>query len=160
MSRFENNQGLMPSIVDRLIDPESGGTIARRGYGLDQMVEVVRRDLEDLLNTRQSFSDIDPAFVELRKSVLSYGLPDFTSMSATTSEERGRLGAIIERIVEQHEPRLRQVRAILVHSGSSDTRAVRFHIEARLRVEPSPEVGFETTLELTTGHASIQASKG
>ena len=38
--------------------------------------------------------------------------------------------------------------------------SVKFHIDARLRVEPSPEVGFETTLELTTGHASIKASKG
>lgn len=158
MSRFENSQGLMPSMLDRLIDPESGGTMARRGYGLEQMVEVVRRDLEDLLNTRQS--SIPSAFTELRKSVLAYGLPDFTSMNAYTSEERGKLGAIIERIVEQHEPRLRNVRAILVQSGGSDVRSVRFHIDARLRVEPSPEVGFETTLELTTGHASIQASKG
>jgi type VI secretion system protein ImpF len=159
VSRFENSQGLMPSMVDRLIDPESGGTSARRGYGLEQMVEVVRRDLEDLLNTRQSFSNIPPEFDYLRKSVLAYGLPDFTSMSASTNEERGKLGAIIERIVEQHEPRLKSVRALLVKS-ETDARSVRFHIEARLRVEPSPEVGFETTLELTTGHASIQASKG
>ena len=51
-------QGLMPSILDRLIDPDSAGTDARRGYGLTQMLEVIRRDLEDLLNTRQSIADI------------------------------------------------------------------------------------------------------
>ena len=33
---------------------------------------------------------------------------------------------------------------------------MRFHIQARLNVDPSPEVGFETVLELTTGHASVK----
>ena len=37
----------MPSIVDRLIDPASAGTDARRGYSLQQMLEMIRRDLED-----------------------------------------------------------------------------------------------------------------
>src|SRR5262245_50855738 len=53
MSRA-GQQGVTPSILDRLIDPESAGTEWRHGYGIDQLLEVVRRDLEDLLNTRQS----------------------------------------------------------------------------------------------------------
>jgi len=153
-------QGLMPSMLDRLIDPESAGTIARRGYSIEQMVDVVRRDLEDLLNTRLSQITVSPEFAHLRASVFAFGLPDFTSTNAYTHEQRGALGRIIEVTVERFEPRLRNVRAILVKESDGEIRSVKFHIDARLRVEPSPEVGFETTLELTTGHASIKASKG
>ena len=46
-------QGLMPSVLDRLIDAESAGTPTRQGYTLSQMEDAVRRDLEDLLNTRR-----------------------------------------------------------------------------------------------------------
>jgi hypothetical protein len=37
---------------------------------------------------------------------------------------------------------------------------VRFHIDARLNVDPAPEVSFETVVELITGHASIKTSEG
>jgi predicted component of type VI protein secretion system len=37
-------------------------------------------------------------------------------------------------------------------------RTVRFHINARLTVDPAPEVAFETVLELMTGHTSVQRS--
>ncbi len=160
MTRLSSMQGLMPSMLDRLIDPESAGTIARRGYSIEQMVDVVRRDLEDLLNTRLSQITVSPEFAHLRASVFAFGLPDFTSTNAYTHEQRGALGRIIEVTVERFEPRLRNVRAILVKESDGEIRSVKFHIDARLRVEPSPEVGFETTLELTTGHASIKASKG
>lgn len=160
MTRLSSMQGLMPSMLDRLIDPESAGTIARRGYSIEQMVDVVRRDLEDLLNTRLSQITVSPEFAHLRASVFAFGLPDFTSTNAYTHEQRGALGRIIEVTVERFEPRLRNVRAILAKESDGEIRSVKFHIDARLRVEPSPEVGFETTLELTTGHASIKASKG
>jgi type VI secretion system protein ImpF len=150
----------MPSMLDRLIDPDSGGTIARRGYGIEQMVDVVRRDLEELLNTRLSQVAVSPEFAHLRTSVFAFGLPDFTSTNAYTQEQRDGLGRVIEATVERFEPRLRNVRAILIRESDGEIRSVRFHIDARLRVEPSPEVGFETTLELTTGHASITKSKG
>jgi type VI secretion system protein ImpF len=160
MTRLPTTQGLMPSMIDRLIDPNSGGTIARRGYGIEQMVDVVRRDLEDLLNTRLSQVAIAPEFEHVRASVFAFGLPDFTSTNAYTPEQRDSLGRIIEVTVERFEPRLRNVRAILINQDGGEVRSISFHIDARLRVEPSPEVGFETTLELTTGHASIVPSKG
>jgi len=49
-------QALMPSVLDRLIDPDSAGTVARRGYGVKQMTDAVRRDLliEQLLKCRPS----------------------------------------------------------------------------------------------------------
>ena len=35
-------------------------------------------------------------------------------------------------------------------------RTVRFHIDARLCLDPAPEVAFDTILELTTGHYAVR----
>jgi type VI secretion system protein ImpF len=158
MSRVDNEQGLMPSLLDRLIDPNSGGTSWRRGYGIEQMMEAVRRDLEELLNTRQSLAGIPPGFVETEKSVIGYGLPDLTSLNAVTTQQREDLGRVIELVVSRFEPRLKDVRAVLTDPGSGKERTVRFHIEAKMCVDPAPEVAFDTILELTTGHYTIQPS--
>ena len=151
-----SDEGLLPSVLDRLIDADSGGTAWRRGYGVEQMVAAVRRDLEDLLNTRQTHAGLAPDFPEVSRSVLGYGLPDFTSLSAITPQEREEIGRVIEAAVVTFEPRLRDVRAFLVEPGDGQQRSLKFRIEARLNVDPAPGVAFDTVLELTTGHYSIQ----
>jgi type VI secretion system protein ImpF len=157
MSRLDPQMGLMPSLVDRLIDPESGGTAWRRGYGIEQMMEAVRRDLEDLLNTRQTSMGMPDDFVELRRSIVAYGLPDLISLDATTPQAREDIGRVIEAVVSIFEPRLKEIRATMLDPGEK-TRSVRFHIDARLRVDPAPEVAFDTILELTTGHTQVKPS--
>ncbi len=153
-------QSLMPSLLDRLIDPDSGGTAWRQGYGLQQMIDAVRSDLEDLLNTRQSFGDVPDQYRETIRSVLTYGLPDPSGLRASTSGDRARIGALLEELVQRFEPRLRSVRVTLVQGDDEVDRRVRFHIDARLAVEPAPEVGFVTVLELQTGQASVKARAG
>ena len=159
MARVDSQTALMPSILDRLIDPASGGTAWQRGYGLQEMVDVVRRDLEDLLNTRQSHQALPEAFVETHRSILGYGLPDMTAIEALTSQQREEIGRLLEAVVTRFEPRLRDVRATLVDSGQSKQPTLRFRIDARLCVEPAPDVAFETILELTTGHSSVQQAQ-
>jgi type VI secretion system protein ImpF len=156
MARIDPQQGLMPSLIDRLIDPDSGGTAWRRGYGVEQMVEAVHRDLEELLNTRQSDMGIPGHFEQVHNSIVGYGLPDLTSLNAVTSAEREQIGRVIEAVIGQFEPRLRDVRATLLDPGTElQERTVRFRVDARLCVDPAPEVAFDTVLELTTGHYSV-----
>jgi type VI secretion system protein ImpF len=157
MPRLDPQQGLMPSLLDRLIDPDTEGTAGRHGYDLQQIIDAVRRDLEELLNTHPSYTDIPEEWVELRQSVLQYGLPDLASVAVASHTEREDLGRIVETVIQRFEPRLREVKALLAESAEGEERHVRFHIAARLNVDPAPEVSFETVLELTTGHASIQA---
>jgi type VI secretion system protein ImpF len=158
MSHIDPEQGLMPSILDRLIDPETAGTSWRRGYGIDQMVAAVHRDLEELLNTRQSHSGLPAGFPETLRSIYGYGLPDLTSLPAITPQQRAEIGRVLEAIVTLFEPRLRDVRATLVDTGDDKKRSLQFRIEARLCLDPAPEVAFDTILELTTGHYSIEPS--
>jgi type VI secretion system protein ImpF len=160
MSRVDPNQGLTPSVLDRLIDPDSGGTAWRRGYGVDQMIAAVHRDLEELLNTRQSHAGLPEAFTEVHNSIVAYGLPDLTSLKAASNEERSAIGRVIEDIITRFEPRLRDIRATLVDDGKGKERTVRFRVDARLCLDPSPDVAFDTLVELTTGHASVKPSDG
>jgi type VI secretion system protein ImpF len=155
MSRIDAQQGLMPSLLDRLIDPDADGSLWRRGYGVQQMIASVHRDLEDLLNTRQVLADLPPDCAELLHSIAAYGMPDLTSVEAITTDQRSRIGKLLEAIIQRHEPRLKDIRATLLDPDQAIKRAVKFHIEARLSVEPAPEVAFDTILELTTGHSSI-----
>ena len=156
MAKIDPNQGLMPSILDRLIDPDSGGTSWRRGYGVEQMIDAVRRDLEDLLNTRQSSGDLPEDFVEVHNSLISFGLPDLTSLNTISPHQREEIGRVLEANIERFEPRLKDVRARMVHDGDGKERTVKFHIEARLCLDPAPEVAFDTILELATGHYSVK----
>ncbi len=158
MARTESQQGLMPSIIDRLIDPESGGTAWRRGYGVEQMVDAVQRDLEELLNTRQSHHGLPEEYVEVHRSIVAYGLPDLMSLNAVTPQQREEIGRVLEAIIGLFEPRLKEVRVHLVDPGDGKQRTVKFRVDAKLCVDPAPEVAFNTILELATGHYSVTSS--
>jgi type VI secretion system protein ImpF len=155
MARVEANQALQPSIIDRLIDPDSGGTSWRRGYSVEQMTVAVRRDLEDLLNTRRSSGGIAEEREELHNSIVGYGLPDLVSLNAITAEQRREIGALIEDTISRFEPRLKDVRATLIGDADQKERSIRFHVDARLTVDPCPEVAFDTVLQLSTGQYSV-----
>jgi type VI secretion system protein ImpF len=153
---LDPNLGLMPSILDRLIDPESQGTAWRQGYGIEQMVEAVQRDLEELLNTRQSHAGLPVEYVEVLNSIVGYGLPDLTSLNALTPQQREEIGRVLEAVVAKYEPRLRDIKATMLDPGDIKQRSVRFRIDARLCIDPAPDVSFETIMELTTGRYSVK----
>src|SRR5271165_6327282 len=90
---------LMPSLKDRLLDPDSMGTRGRPGYSLSQMVESVREDLEDLLNTRQARQVLETQYAELARSIVNYGLPDLTLLGGSTSATQQAIGQVIEKII-------------------------------------------------------------
>lgn len=155
--RPTNQDGLMPSILDRLLDSDSGGTAAQPGYTVHQMYKVVQRDLEDLLNTRQTTANLPKEFEELHNSIYAYGIPDMTSMTEVVVENRLQMARVIENIIEQFEPRLRDIRVKFVPGqgdGEKD-RSLKFHVDARLRLDPAPEVAFDTVLELGTGKYEV-----
>lgn len=158
-TRPATDESFVPSMVDRLVAPESFGSGPSLGYRLPEIVESVRRDLEDLLNTRQTHQGMSEEFVELHDSILAYGLPDFTTLDGVRTVLGRKIGLLVEGIVNRFEPRLREVRAIPVETASPTTGllSVRIHIEAKLRIEPFPDLSFDSVIELTTGKTSISS---
>src|SRR5436309_1278120 len=101
MSRIDPNQALMPSIIDRLIGSAFGENPSGRWFTPDQMIESVHRDLEDLLNTRQTHAGIPEDFSESLQSVVGYGLPDLTSLNAVNAAEREAIGRVLEATIQR-----------------------------------------------------------
>ena len=52
MSRISSQEGLKPSIIDRLIDPDSDGTSWRRGYSIEQVIDSVRQAISRTCSIR------------------------------------------------------------------------------------------------------------
>jgi len=152
----ETAPGLKPSIINRLIDPASEGTSWRRGYGIEQMVESVQQDLEDLLNTHRTDQDIPEELVEVRNSIVTYGMPDLVSQQSTAPDAGQRVGKAIEEAIARFEPRLSHVHATLIEPKGPHQLRLEFRIQSILRVDPAPEVAFVTVLKLSTGETSIQ----
>lgn len=88
MSRLDAKTRLVPSVLDRLIDPDTETTAWQRGYGPEQMLAAVKRDLEELLNTHQSNQDLPPEWEQLSDSLLTYGVPDLVSVSVSNASEK------------------------------------------------------------------------
>lgn len=158
MSDTTQKVGFLPSLIDRLIDPDSAGTLARTGYGLEEMIDAVRRDLEELLNTRRGQQVPAERYAELSRSVFNYGLPDLVTTPAATLQQREALARLLEQIVTLYEPRIRDVRATVRGNVDGKDRAIKFRIEGKMRVEPAPDVEFETVLELSTGHSKVNSA--
>jgi len=155
MAQLDLPPGLMPSLKDRLLDPDAMGTRALPGYNLEQVLDSVREDLEELLNTRRSFSVLQTRYPELARSIATYGLPDLTSLDTSALAKRDAIGRILEQIIALFEPRLRNIRAVMESPRPNELSAT-FRINADLRVDPAPPVSFQTVVQLTTGHVAIR----
>jgi type VI secretion system protein ImpF len=159
MANVEVKLGLLPSLVDRLIDPESAGNAIMIGYDTRKMAEAVRRDLEDLLNTRSCELPGGDRLPEVSTSIVQFGLPDLVSAEAMTDDQRRAIGRTIEVVIERYETRLKDVRVQLLDPTEDVGRAViRFKIDAELNVSPAEPVAFDTVLEVGSGHLVVRAA--
>src|SRR5208282_6533427 len=75
---------------------------------------ALRRDLEWLLNTRRNPLAAPESMVETSQSLFNYGLPDFSALSANAPKDRQKLLAELEHTISLFEPRLRNVRVVIV----------------------------------------------
>ncbi|RMF83906.1 MAG: type VI secretion system baseplate subunit TssE [Nitrospinota bacterium] len=160
MARINSEMHLVPSVLDRLLDDEPEQTyepIPRRFQNLQQLIQSVTRDLEWLLNTRQeTLSELPSDFKEVRRSLLVYGLPDFTAASLLSPTDRHRIRRALEQTIATFEPRLQGVHVTLEEPHEHE-RNLHFRIEALLRTEPAPEpVTFDAILHLHNQEYVVQ----
>jgi type VI secretion system protein ImpF len=159
MARTDNEIRITPSLFDRLLDFEPGVSKEApksRSKSLRELKQAVRRDLEWLLNTRCYPEDIDEGLEETHKSVIVFGLPDFTGASVKSHIEQKRLTKAVETAIKNFEPRFIDLKVRLEPISSVD-RQLKFRIEARLDIDPAPEpIAFDTVLQLGSGEFSVQ----
>jgi type VI secretion system protein ImpF len=145
-------------LFDRLVDRDRFlrhelrpmRTLDRRG-----VKESVRRELEQLFNTRCPV----PAhrLAGRVRSVIDYGIPDFSTFSARNYDDWQRMAEILRAAIEIYEPRLAQVH-VTVERDKGDEFALVAQIDAVLVTENVPEpVAFTTVLQTKEGTAEVHA---
>src|SRR5687767_5986151 len=146
---------LLPSVLDRLIDdsPETARDAIRSDSQLLRaIVQAVRRDLEQLLNSRRRFKTWPAELKELQHSAVGYGLPDVTGKDLASSAGREDFRRGVEQAIRTFEPRFQSVHVQMLNNAEQIDRTLRFRVDAVLRAEPVPiEVIFDSQLEPSTG---------
>ena len=156
MEPFEAH--VTPSLLDRLTD-YTPNSRAEHPLSRLQALRVLRasvwRDLSALLNTKRREEEVSEQFTEANRSLLTYGLPDFSSYGLKSEADQHRLRRAIEAAIRRFEPRLEKVTVTLEPPQETDP-GLRFRVDALLRVEPAPEpITFETVLQPESAHFVI-----
>ncbi|KKO46685.1 lysozyme [Arsukibacterium ikkense] len=149
--KVHQKQALQMSLLDRLIDDAPGQKDSgrqRRGFDLKALRQSVRRDLENLLNTRVQWHVWPESYSELPQSLLNYGLPDFSVMVVDSIEGRQQLCRAVEQCIRRFEPRFVEVDVSLPDETQSIERVLRLRIQALLYADPEPEhIMFDSEVE-------------
>jgi len=143
-------------LFDRLVDRDrflSRELVQMRTYDRRGVRESVRRELEQLFNTRCPI----PAhrLGSRPRTVIDYGIPDFSTFSARDHNDRARLATILRKAVEAYEPRLANVRVEIDPIVGNDFKLSGV-IAADLVIDGVSEpVLFETALQIKEGTVQV-----
>jgi type VI secretion system protein ImpF len=155
MARALGETTITISVLDRLIDlePESRAeNLLSRSQSLRLVKASVRRDLEWLLNSRRIADPPSENLKELNRSTYVYGLPDLSALSMATIADRTRLTRQILATINLFEPRLSNVRLVMIETENPGKKDVRLRIDAMLKLDPVPEpISFDSLIELKSG---------
>lgn len=151
-------KGLEPSLLDKLFDeaPRAGSGGVFKSVSLEQYKDSVARDLEGLLNSRSAVAEDElEAFPNCRRSMMTYGLEDFSGLSLANGHHRATICRSLEQAIARHEPRLHDVRVTPEGTGRGPG-TLHFTIHALLDLHPAREpVSFDAMLQPSTLQYSV-----
>jgi len=152
-------EGARALLFDRLVDVHLDHEHEQplRILNHNQLKASVRRELDRLLNTRCSIPL--HRIGEEERSVVNYGIPDFSSLSPHSADDLALIASIVGQTIAAFEPRLRQVR-VEVGPASGAESALWLNISARLVVGVFAEpVSFPLILNNKSGSAELHDSQ-
>lgn len=163
MAKLRPDQPLVPSVLDRLLDDDPTArqeTPRTRTQILRQLKQSVRRDLENLLNTRCRCMGFPADLGELEMSLASYGVPDITGADLGAARDREGFRRLFEEVIRRFEPRFKSVAVTILDSAEPSDRTLRFRIDALLYAEPAPEpVVFDSSIQAATGTVEVKGGQ-
>lgn len=155
---------LSRSVLDRLLDDAPDAetdTLVSLKDQAREMREVIRRDLEALLNTRRNPAGPPAALKELSDALVSYGVDGILSANLVTDASKARLARSIERRISLFETRLADVHVTILKNRTDGDRALRMRIQASFRVqEGMPPISFESRIDPSTQQFLVEATNG
>ncbi len=153
MPSEERPRRVRASLLDRLIDEDPEGPPERpprRTHTQGQYTRSIVRDLQWLLNTRCSMRYDSKERVG-RRSVLDFGLDDFTHLVPLFEDDRLKLSKYIQEAIKAFEPRL-QIRNVQIRELKGNPRVLEVHFEAYLIINDVREpVSFRAIIDKKRG---------
>ncbi|MBP1853448.1 type VI secretion system baseplate subunit TssE [Rhizobium halophytocola] len=165
LDRFRPRERVVSrSVLDRLLD-DSPDLDADPQLPLSEQVremrEIIRRDIEALLNTRRRPVAPPKAYADLSDALVSYGVDGFVAASLVSDESKQRLARNIERRIALFETRLRDVQVSILKNNGQGERSLRMRIRGSFRLhEGMPPVSFESRIDPSTQSFLVEASDG
>lgn len=163
MPELNPRDRLQPFLFDRLIDDQSEQTKESREkyvFSPRQLKVSLLRDLAWLLNTPCPREEDGVAeFPSVVASVLNFGIPDMTGVTAT-SLSGSSLEKSVLRAIQNFEPRLEKnsisVKLVTAEDAHSQ-RSVALEIRGQLQANPLPDsLYIKTEVDLETGQFALK----
>jgi type VI secretion system protein ImpF len=161
--RNDQKKEFRASILDRLLDdePQTQTDIDKsRHQQLRELRDSVRRDLQNLLNTRHRMVSPPEEYSQLEISLLNYGLPDLAAINIADLEKKRSFTRLLEKILSDFEPRFKTVKVQHIANTNTTDRTLKFRIDATLYADPAPEIiVFDSMLDPVSRTVNVEESK-
>lgn len=155
---------LSRSVLDRLLDDAPDvdrDPLVSLSDQVREMREVIRRDLEALLNTRRNPAGPPGSLKELNDALVSYGMDGVLSANLVTDASKEKLAQSMERRISMFETRLSDVRVTILKNRMEGERALRMRIQATFRLhEGMPPISFESKIDPSTQRFHVEPANG
>ncbi len=140
---------LMNSLLDKLIDTDPMAKEDRDfPASRTDLLTGLLRDLESMLNSRIGWKSIKEDLLEVRYSILNYGLPDFSSMPYSSQEGQKQLCDAVYHAIKYFEPRLTDPVVRISDTKNGIDRTLRLEISATCLIDQDlHEVRFNSEIE-------------
>ena len=167
MEKWSSPDQLQPALLDRLTDlnpDQKKESASRRTLSQKQYKEAFIRDLSALFNSisLDSVTDLEP-YPEVKRSVLNYGLPDFSGRPSS-GIDIAELERDIKRVILDFEPRIiRNSLKVRVKSNPQEmsVNSLFFEIEGVVFEQPMPfQVLLRSKLDLESGDFDVSEDRG
>ena len=138
---------LIPPVLDRLLDQNPDADFRQSHHIVRCIRESIRRDMENLFNTRYCVVSPPAEYENLDDSVLNYGLPDLSTINMTTFDNRNDFCRKMEKTILKFESRIKTVKVKTDTVLDNENPTIHFRVEATLNVNPLQElIIFESML--------------
>jgi type VI secretion system protein ImpF len=157
-----NRDRINPSLLDRLTDEAPENASARGGASvtISELRRSVLRDLNWLFNTSQILrTEETESWPQVRNSVLNYGLPPLSGLTASGLDVP-KLERALRQAILDFEPRILpdsvSVKAKVDQASLDHHNVISLHIEALLWAQPLPiELLLRTQFDLESGQNRV-----
>ena len=161
--RTQTKKEFRASILDRLLNDDPHMQVEadkNRHQRQRELRDSVRRDLQNLLNTRHRMISPPEEYSQLDISLLNYGLPDLATINIADNEKKRGFLRLLEKIICNFEPRFKSVKVQHVTNANNEDRTLRFRVDATLYADPAPElIIFDSILDPVSRTVNVEESK-